>query len=636
MDFVKVAATNVVVSVADAAANGRAILEKMRELQPAHLVCFQELCITGYSCGDLFLQEKLLKDAIETLKMLISKSKKFDTVFVVGLPLKVDGKLYNVGAVLCKGKLLGMVPKTHLPNYGEFYEMRHFTPAPKDNMMIDFNGEKILFGTKLLFKWQEQQNFVLAVEICEDFWSASPPSTNHALNGATIISNLSASNETIGKAEFRRALVKNISQRLVCGYLYANAGFGESTTDTVYAGHQLIAENGYLLSETMPFEEKAAITDLDLYSIEYERSRMTTFNSLQDNNYTVVTFSMLKQQTVLSRTIDAQPFIPHSPDEWETRCEMILKLQSMGLVKRLHHTRCDKVIIGISGGLDSTLALLCIYRAYTHLGKSLNDIVAVTMPCFGTTGRTRNNAELLCNSLQITLREIDIHQAVTQHLKDIGHDGISADVTYENAQARMRTLILMDLANKENGIVIGTGDLSELALGFATYNGDHMSMYGVNSGVPKTLVKALVEYEAKRVGGSLLDVLKDIVDTPVSPELLPAKEDKIEQQTEEIVGPYILHDFFLYHTIRWGRRPKHTYELAVIAFKDSFDTKTIKHWIVIFYKRFFTQQYKRSCMPDGTKIGSVTLSPRADWRMPSDAVSDAWIKEAQEIDTTSL
>ncbi len=630
MNFVKVAATNIRVSVANCAANGKAIVEKMKTLQPIQLLSFQELCITGYTCGDLFLQQKLLDDALLTLELIINESNAYDTVFVVGLPIRVKGKLYNVGAVLCKGKLLGLVPKTHLPNYGEFYEQRYFATAPKKVGFVDLFGEEIPFGTDLIFRWQERKEFMLAVEICEDFWSATPPSTQHTLNGATVICNLSASNETVGKAEFRRALVKNISQRLICGYLYANAGFGESSTDTVYSGHQLIAENGYILSETQPFEEDTAVTDLDLYSIQYDRSRMNTF-SAKDDGYTVIPFSMQTQTTEIIRKIDPQPFIPHDSTEWESRCEMILKIQSMGLVQRLLHIGSEKVVIGISGGLDSTLALLCIRRAFIHLNMPLDNILAVTMPCFGTSDRTRNNAEQLCKELGVSLREIDIHDSVEQHFKDINHDGKTTDVTFENAQARIRTLILMDLSNKEQGIVVGTGDLSELALGFATYNGDHMSMYGVNAGIPKTLVRVLVEYEAIHMGGKLEAILRDIIETPVSPELIPGTNGGIDQQTEEIVGPYLLHDFYLYHTIRWGRRPSHTFTLAQIAFKDEFDSKTIKHWLVLFYRRFFAQQYKRSCMPDGTKIGSVTLSPRADWRMPSDASSAGWVNEAEGI-----
>ncbi len=630
MNFVRVAATNIRVSVADCAANGQAIIEKMKSLQPVQLLSFQELCITGYTCGDLFLQQKLLNDALTTLQLLVKESAAYHTVFVVGLPMRVRGKIYNVGAVLCRGKLLGIVPKTFLPNYGEFYEQRYFAPAPSRMESIELFGDEVAFGTDLIFQWQERPEFMLALEICEDFWSATPPSTHHTLNGATIICNLSASNETVGKAEFRRALLKNISQRLVCGYVYANAGRGESSTDTVYSGHQLIAENGYVLAETQPFEEQPAVTDLDLYSIQYDRSRMNTF-SAQNDGYSVIKFSMHSEQAELIRHIDPNPFIPQDSAQWSSRCEMILKLQSMGLVQRLEHIKCKKVVIGISGGLDSTLALLCIRRAFLHLNLPLDNIIAVTMPCFGTSERTRNNAQSLCSELGVSLREIDIHDSVEQHFKDIGHDGKSTDVTFENAQARIRTLILMDLSNKEQGIVVGTGDLSELALGFATYNGDHMSMYGVNAGVPKTLVRVLVEYEAVRMGGVLEEVLQDIIKTPVSPELIPSKDGNIDQQTEEIVGPYVLHDFFLYHTIRWGRRPSHTFALAKIAFKNEFDVDTIKHWLILFYRRFFAQQYKRSCMPDGTKIGSVTLSPRADWRMPSDASSDAFVKEAESL-----
>ncbi len=631
MDFVKVSATNSHVVVADCLANSKNILATLEKLQPVHLLCFGELCITGYTCGDLFLSQKLLDDALSALNFLVEQSTRFKTVFVVGLPLCVNGKLYNVGAVVCFGKLLGFVPKTHLPNYSEFYEMRYFSPAPKQTTTIDFFGQQVPFGTSLLFKWDEVQNFVLAVEICEDLWSPCPPSTAHALNGATVVCNLSASNETIGKAEFRRSLVKATSQRLVCSYLYANTGSGESTTDTVYGGHHIIASNGYILNETAPFSGEAAITDIDLHEILHERQRMNTFCAQQDG-YTTLSFSMPKQQATITRKIDAMPFVPKDTSEWATRCEMILKLQSMGLVGRFEHTKIQKAVIGISGGLDSTLALLCICRAFKQLGKPLGDIVAVTMPCFGTSTRTKTNAHTLCEALGVTLKEIDIHNSVKQHFSDIGHDGVTADVTFENAQARIRTLVLMDLANKLNGLVVGTGDLSELALGFATYNGDHMSMYGVNAGVPKSLVKSLVKYEAKCSSKALEAVLLDIVDTPVSPELLPTTDGNSDQKTEQIVGPYSLNDFFLYHTIRWGRRPQDTFSLACLAFENEFDKQTIKQWLVLFYRRFFSQQYKRSCMPDGPKIGSVTLSPRADWRMPSDASSKAWVLEAENIE----
>ena len=552
---------------------------------------------------------------------------------LMGLPLMVRGKLYNCAAVLCRGQLLGLVPKTYLPNYGEFYEKRQFTPGSTEGEWVNVCGQDVPFGTSLLFRCRQMPSFVLGVEICEDLWSALPPSTFHALAGATVIANLSASDETVGKAEYRRSLVSNQSARLLCGYLYASAGHGESTQDMVFAGHDLIAENGALLAETSPFEGGWAETELDCQRMESERARNTSFEPSAEG-YLTVDFDLALTETKLSRWVDPTPFIPHDERRRAERCELILKMQADGLAKRLEHAHAKTAVIGISGGLDSCLALLVAVRAMKQLGRPTSDVLAVTMPCFGTTHRTRSNAEILCDELAVSFTEIDIANTVHSHFKDIGQDESVLDVTFENGQARVRTLELMDTANRTGGLVVGTGDLSELALGWATYNGDHMSMYGVNTGVPKTLVRHIVQYVADTCGNDTLrDVLVDILDTPVSPELLPTAADgTIAQQTEKLVGPYELHDFYLYYVLRFGFSPTKIYHLARTAFDGRYEPEVLLAWLKNFYRRFFAQQFKRSCLPDGPKVGSVTLSPRGDWRMPSDACNTLWMAELEKLE----
>ena len=552
----------------------------------------------------------------------------------VGLPVRHLGKLYNCAAALCGGELLGLVPKTHLPNYGEFYERRWFSPAPQDASYYNaYTPQAVGFGANQLFRCEQLPDLVVAAELCEDLWAPCPPSVGHTAAGATVIVNLSASDETVGKADYRRSLVEGQSARLVCGYLYADAGMGESTTDMVFAGHNLIAENGVLLAETPRYRTGLAVTELDVSRLAYERRRMTTFPPQQDRGYLTSTFSLPLEETPLSRVISPTPFIPQSPEARKACCEEILQIQSWGLRRRLEHSHAKTAVVGVSGGLDSALALLVAARAMDLLGRPHSDLLAVTMPCFGTTARTKGNAELLCERLGATLRQIDIKAAVDLHFRDIGHDPAMRDVTYENAQARERTQVLMDLANEHSGLVVGTGDLSELALGWATYNGDHMSMYGVNASIPKTLVRHLVAYEAQRTSDAALrQVLLDILDTPVSPELLPPSEGEIQQRTEDLVGPYELHDFFLYYMIRWGFGPAKVLRLALYAFKGAYDRRTVLHWLKNFCRRFFAQQYKRSCLPDGPKVGSVSLSPRGDWRMPSDAQSSLWLAELDRLE----
>ena len=539
-----------------------------------------------------------------------------------------------MAAVLCRGRLLGLVPKTYLPNYGEFYEKRQFTPGSTEVEWVTVCGQQVPFGTSLLFRCCEMPSFVLGVEICEDLWSALPPSTFHALAGATVVANLSASDETVGKAEYRRALVQNQSARLLCGYLYASAGHGESTQDMVFGGHDLIAENGTLLSEALPFAGGWAETEIDCQRMESERARNTSFEPSAEG-YQTVEFHLEPTETPLTRWVDPTPFVPHDQRLRAQRCELILKMQADGLAKRLEHARAKTAVIGISGGLDSCLALLVAVRAMKQLGRPTTDVLAVTMPCFGTTRRTRSNAEILCDELHVSFREIDIAATVHSHFADIGQDEKVLDVTFENGQARVRTLELMDLANRTGGLVVGTGDLSELALGWATYNGDHMSMYGVNASVPKTLVRHLVQYEADIASSETLKtVLLDILDTPVSPELLPAKENgDIAQKTEDLVGPYELHDFYLYHVLRFGFGPEKIFRLAKAAFagRAEYPDSVLYKWLRNFYWRFFAQQFKRSCLPDGPKVGSVTLSPRGDWRMPSDAAAALWLAELEQI-----
>lgn len=635
--FIKVAAVTPEICVADVNGNVNRIKENMAlvNTENVKLMVFPELCITGYSCGDLFYQRTLLENAMSGLQSIADESAKYDAVFVVGLPFSHEGKLYNVAAVVSHGSVLGLVPKTYLPNYNEFYEARRFTPAPKDKVLIDSSlneHDMCVFGTDIIFTCASIPEFSFAVEICEDLWTPCPPSVRHCINGANIIVNLSASNELVGKNSYRRELVTTQSARLYCGYIYASAGEGESTQDVVYSGHNMIAENGIMLNESALYRPGYIVSEIDVQAIEAKRRNMTTYDVPDmQSKYIHQTFNLEMSDTEITRFVDKAPFVPSNQSILRRRCEEILDIQSVGLKKRLAHTHCKTAVVGISGGLDSTLALLVTTRAFDMLGLDRSGIIAVTMPGFGTTDRTYNNAIDMIDRLGASLREVSIKDAVLQHFTDIGQDPEVHDVTYENGQARERTQILMDIANKENGMVIGTGDMSELALGWATYNGDHMSMYGVNCSVPKTLVRYLVSYYANfQADERLREVLLDVLDTPVSPELLPPKDGEIAQKTEDLVGPYELHDFFLYHMMRYGSNPSKIYRLALIAFENDYDRETILKWLKTFYRRFFNQQFKRSCLPDGPKVGTVSLSPRGDLRMPSDAVADIWLKQ---IDT---
>ena len=632
--FLCAAAASPGLRVADVAYNTQEIIKSMREYaaRNAQLLCLPEFCLTGYTCSDLFLQETLICGAEQGLAEILAASCGLNLVTVVGLPVRRSGKLYNCAAVVCDGKLLGLVPKTHLPNYSEFYEKRHFLPGPAQASPMELAGQQTLFGTNLLFACRQMPEFVLGVEICEDLWAPIPPSCTHALAGATVIANLSASDETVGKASYRRDLVCGQSARLLCGYLYADAGHGESTTDMTFAAHDLIAENGTLLAEAGPFEDGRAVTELDLGRMVQERTRNTTFEP-HTEGYTTVSFDLEPVEVPLTRKVSPTPFVPRDDAARAERCELILRIQAEGLAKRMEHTHARCAVVGISGGLDSCLALLVAVRACHILGRDPRDIVAITMPCFGTSKRTRSNAEILCEALDVSFQEINITATVQSHFADIGQNPETYDVTFENCQARVRTLELMDYANKNGGFVIGTGDLSELALGWATYNGDHMSMYGVNAGVPKTLVRHIVRYVADTCGKETLSrVLLDILDTPVSPELLPAAADgSFSQQTEKLVGPYELHDFYLYYVLRFGFGPKKIYRLALAAFAGRYEPEVLLAWLNNFYRRFFAQQFKRSCLPDGPKVGSVTLSPRADWRMPSDACNALWMRELDDL-----
>lgn len=631
--FLKVSAATPALRVADTAYNASEIIGLAREAaeQGSALCVFPELALTAYTCGDLFLQQSLLDGAMAALAGVIEGTRALDMVVVVGLPLRVDSALYNCAAVLCRGRLLGIVPKQHIPNYSEFYEARHFTSGiGLATRTLTVLGQEAPFGVDLLFTCCQMESFVLGVEICEDLWVANPPSGALAESGATVIVNLSASDELIGKAAYRRELVKGQSGRLLCGYLYADAGFGESTQDLVFAGHDLIAENGALLAESQRFESGLVTSELDLGRLLHERQRISTFGRT-DLPVTRIAFDLEPRESALTRWVPRTPFVPEGREQLAARCEEILTLQATGLATRLRHTHAKTAVIGLSGGLDSTLALIVTVHAFDKLGLDRKGILAVTMPCFGTTARTKSNALRLAEEYGATIQTVEIGDAVRQHFADIGQPMEKQDVTFENGQARMRTLVLMDLANQSGGMVVGTGDLSELALGWATYNGDHMSMYGVNASIPKTLVRYLTAYEAERSNAGLSAILRDILDTPVSPELLPPKDGEISQKTEELVGPYELHDFFLYYMLRFGCPPRKIYRLAKYAWGGTYDDETIKKWLTTFLRRFFTQQFKRSCLPDGPKVGTVTLSPRGDWRMPSDAVGALWLREAENL-----
>ena len=630
--FVKVAAATPDIRVADVEFNTQNIINAMEEAQKngAKILVFPELCVTGYTCSDLFDHSVLLKASRKALLEIAENTNDKDMLVFVGAPLEVNGKLYNVAAAMNQGEIIGFTTKTFLPNYGEFYEMRQFTPGPQTVREITFEGKKIPFGPQILFQAEGMEELVVAAEICEDVWSPIPPSIQAALEGATVIVNCSASDETIGKDTYRRALISGQSARLISGYIYANAGEGESTTDLVFGGHNIIAENGTVLKESSRYVNEIIYSELDLQRIIGERRKNTTFQPLDEETLVRVPFTVEETKTFLTRTFPKKPFVPSDEQTRAQRCEEILTIQAMGLKKRLAHTNARTAVVGISGGLDSTLALLVTARAFDMLGRDKKDIIAVTMPCFGTTDRTYQNACEMSKKVGATLIEVPIADAVNVHFRDIGHDPEDHSVTYENCQARERTQVLMDIANKTWGMVIGTGDLSELALGWATYNGDHMSMYGVNASVPKTLVRHLVKYAADDTKDEALkNVLYDVLDTPVSPELLPPKDGDIAQKTEDLVGPYELHDFFLYFMLRFGYEPSKIFRIACMTFDGEYDKETIFKWLETFCRRFFSQQFKRSCLPDGPKVGTVALSPRGDWRMPSDACVAVWMKDLE-------
>lgn len=630
--FVKVAAATPDIRVADVEFNTQNIINAMEEAQKngAKILVFPELCVTGYTCSDLFDHSVLLKASRKALLEIAENTNDKDMLVFVGAPLEVNGKLYNVAAAMNQGEIIGFTTKTFLPNYGEFYEMRQFTPGPQTVREITFEGKKIPFGPQILFQAEGMEELVVAAEICEDVWSPIPPSIQAALEGATVIVNCSASDETIGKDTYRRALISGQSARLISGYIYANAGEGESTTDLVFGGHNIIAENGTVLKESSRYVNEIIYSEIDLQRITGERRKNTTFQPLDEETLVRVPFTVEETKTFLTRTFPKKPFVPSDEQTRAQRCEEILTIQAMGLKKRLAHTNARTAVVGISGGLDSTLALLVTARAFDMLGRDKKDIIAVTMPCFGTTDRTYQNACEMSKKVGATLIEVPIADAVNIHFRDIGHDPEDHSVTYENCQARERTQVLMDIANKTWGMVIGTGDLSELALGWATYNGDHMSMYGVNASVPKTLVRHLVKYAADDTKDEALkNVLYDVLDTPVSPELLPPKDGDIAQKTEDLVGPYELHDFFLYFMLRFGYEPSKIFRIACMTFDGEYDKETIFKWLETFCRRFFSQQFKRSCLPDGPKVGTVALSPRGDWRMPSDACVAVWMKDLE-------
>ncbi len=633
--FFRVAAATPAVRAAQVAGNLRSIKELIFQAaeEGCGLVCFPELAVTAYTCGDLFRDAALLAAAEQGLAQLLEDTKELDILCAVGVPVPWEGALYNCAAVFHRGRLLGLPAKEHIPNYGEFYEARHFTPAP-DPVTVAYCGQQVPLGKGLLFPCENVPGLTVAAELCEDLWGAQPPSAALAQNGATVVLNASCSDEVIGKAEYRRDLVKMWSGHLLCAYVYADGGPGESTTDMVFAGHDLIAENGALLGESQLFTHGLTTADIDLERLVQERRRMNTWQARRDSAVVRVPFRY-REETLQNfqprRKFSPAPFVPRDQEGLTSRCQLILTMQAQGLATRLSHIGCKSAVIGLSGGLDSTLALLVTVRAFDSLRLDRKGIYAVSMPCFGTTGRTKSNAQKIAEELGVDFREVSIEKAVRQHFADIGQDMDCLDAAFENSQARERTQVVMDLANRVGGIAIGTGDLSELALGWATYNGDHMSMYGVNASVPKTLVRYLVRYEAEHSGERLAQALFDVLDTPVSPELLPPKDGEISQKTEELVGPYELHDFFLYYMLRFGFAPGKIYRMACRAFEGAYAPETIKRWLATFYRRFFSQQFKRSCLPDGPKVGSVTLSPRGDLRMPSDASAQLWLEEIEKL-----
>ena len=631
--FVKVAAATPDIRVADVAYNQEQICRLIDETasEGAKIVVFPELALTGYTCGDLFTQDVLLAQARKAICQVAAATEEKDALIFVGMPLAVEGELYNVAAALNRGKILGFTTKTFLPNYGEFYEMRQFREGPGEVRCICFEGEKVLFGPRILFEADVMPDLIVSAEICEDVWSPVPPSIQAAREGATVIVNCSASDETIGKAAYRKSLIEGQSARLMAAYIYANAGEGESTTDLVFGGHNIISENGTTLAEGERLKNGVVYAQIDVKRLISERRKNTTFKAARERYLARVPFRLELTETKLTRKFPSRPFVPDAKEERDRRCEEILTIQAMGLKKRLAHTHARSAVVGISGGLDSTLAILVTARAFDMLGMDRSQIIAVTMPCFGTTDRTYNNACQMALKLGAQLREVRIADSVESHFRDIGHDIEDHSVTYENSQARERTQVLMDISNQTGGLVVGTGDMSELALGWATYNGDHMSMYGVNASVPKTLVRHLVQYCADtEKDREMKDVLYDVLDTPVSPELLPPKDGQIAQKTEDLVGPYELHDFYLYYFLRFGYEPSKIYRIAREAFAGEYDEETIYKWLHTFCRRFFSQQFKRSCLPDGPKVGTVALSPRGDWRMPSDACADVWLRDLEQ------
>ena len=637
--FISVAAGTPKIRVADCRYNAEQIFTLMREAdkQGVKVLALPELCLTGYTCGDLFLQDTLLRGAEEGLQTILEATRNLEIVTALGLPVwdKWDNKLYNCAAIIQKGEILGLIPKVYLPNYGEFYEQRWFASGSGVEHGIELCGQHVSLCTNQTFACDTMPNLVIGVEICEDLWAPAPPSVELARKGAPVILNLSASNELVGKADYRRSLVTGQSARLMCGYVYADAGEGESTTDVVFTGHNMIAENGTLLAERR-FATGLTVSEIDVDRLIHDRRRTNTFTfGKEPPEIWRCGFTLPVEETRLTRYVSPSPFVPEDAAGRAERCEEILRIASLGLKKRLEHTGAKTAVVGLSGGLDSTLALLITALAMGMLNRPASDIVAVTMPCFGTTARTKSNAELLAERMGATLKIIDISQAVRRHFTDIGQNMENHDVTFENGQARERTQVLMDIANQTGGLVIGTGDLSELALGWCTYNGDHMSNYAVNCSIPKTLVRHLTHYVSdlnRESNPELSAVLDDVLATPVSPELLPTTEDgQMTHFTEDLVGPYELHDFFLYYAIRCAFPPKKVFRLAEYVFNGEYDHDTILKWLKNFYRRFFSQQFKRSCVPDGPKVGSATLSPRGDWRMPSDAVATLWQQELEDL-----
>lgn len=632
--FIKVAAITSDVHLNDINSNVNDIVSKAKEANEmgAKIITFQELALTGYSLQDMFAQSNTLKKAKEGLIEITNKTKDLDLLMVVSLPYSFKGKIYDAAAVISKGKILGIATKKYLPNYNEFYDARYFTPSFDENEVTEIDGNLIPIGPKLLFHCREIENLTIGIEICEDLWTPDTPSTHHAMNGATLILNPSASNEMVGKENYRKSLISSTSARLICAYVYAGAGEGETSQDVVYSAPLIIAENGNLLGEKNDFNNHIMVKDIDVDLLAFRRRQMTTYSYKQEKGYQTIDFSLTDSYSKsLDRIFVKSPYLDISSKNLEDNLNTIFNCQSHGLMKRIQATHCKTVIIGVSGGLDSALALLVAYKAFKDLNKDVKDIIAISMPCFATTARTRNNSKILAETLGVTFKEIDISNTVKSHLKDIDHPLDLYDAAYENAQARARTYVLMDESNYNNGIVIGTGDLSEIALGWATYNGDQMSMYNVNASVPKTVVKEVVRMVAnnERESNPLLSkTLIDILDTPITPELVPSKsKNEISQITEDIIGPYILHDFFLYHFLRNGYQPLKILRIAIIAFKDMFNEETIKNWLKLFYRRFFASQFKRSAAPDGVKVGSVSLSQRGDLRIPSDLLSVDFLKD---------